>query len=161
MSFGVPKKQILTQEQLESFKTTSTYDAIIQYITVLNEAVVGVKLGDECEPSDVSGLAQKSWSIRLTRSLQSIDALLSILEAVGSIAKSTPPVENSASRFGNPAFKSFYDKVSEESRILHEKIPGLPKDAFKEVSTYFNESWGNRTRIDYGSGHELNFLCWL
>ena len=31
----------------------------------------------------------------------------------------------------------------------------------KEVMGYFCESWGNRTRIDYGSGHELNFICWM
>ena len=26
---------------------------------------------------------------------------------------------------------------------------------------YFGEAWGNRSRIDYGSGMELNFLCWM
>lgn len=38
---------------------------------------------------------------------------------------------------------------------------GLPEESIDEISVYFNESWGNRTRIDYGSGMELNFLCWL
>jgi Phosphotyrosyl phosphate activator (PTPA) protein len=36
-----------------------------------------------------------------------------------------------------------------------------PSEAITEVSGYFCESWGNRARIDYGSGMELNFLCWL
>jgi serine/threonine-protein phosphatase 2A activator len=72
-----------------------------------------------------------------------------------------PPVENSASRFGNPAFRAFYDKVTSELVSLHENIPGIPEDAIEEISGYFKESWGNRTRIDYGSGMELNFLCWL
>ena len=30
-----------------------------------------------------------------------------------------------------------------------------------EVTTYFNNAWGSTTRIDYGSGHELNFLIYL
>ncbi len=36
-----------------------------------------------------------------------------------------------------------------------------PSEAIIEVSGYFCESWGNRARVDYGSGMELNFLCWL
>lgn len=44
---------------------------------------------------------------------------------------------------------------------LHESLPVFPAEAIPEVSGYFVESWGNRTRIDYGSGMELNFLCWL
>jgi hypothetical protein len=33
--------------------------------------------------------------------------------------------------------------------------------AVSELAGYFSESFGNATRIDYGSGHELSFLVWL
>jgi serine/threonine-protein phosphatase 2A activator len=44
-----------------------------------------------------------------------VKALLGILDSVALIAKETPAVDNSGSRFGNPAFKLFYDKVKEVS----------------------------------------------
>lgn len=84
-----------------------------------------------------------------------------MLDSVLEIAKATPPVDNKLSRFGNPAFKTFYDRVAEASSQLHASIPGLDPEAVKEVEVYFRESWGNRERVDYGSGMELNFLCWL
>lgn len=53
----------------------------------------------------------------------------------------------------------------QRSGALHEKLASAgflkDKDSIPELRVYFNESWGNRTRIDYGSGMELNFLCWL
>lgn len=39
--------------------------------------------------------------------------LVAILDSVLSIAMDTPPVDNKMSRFGNPAFKTFYDRVGE------------------------------------------------
>ena len=44
---------------------------------------------------------------------QGVKAILNILDKVEEVAKGIPPVDNKASRFGNPAFRTFYDKVSE------------------------------------------------
>lgn len=92
---------------------------------------------------------------------EAIEYLISTLDRVEQLANDIPPVENKASRFGNPAFRTLYDKISEEAENWHQDIPNFPKEAIAEVSAYFKECWGNRTRIDYGSGMELNFLCWL
>ncbi|KAF9516575.1 hypothetical protein BS47DRAFT_1315238 [Hydnum rufescens UP504] len=143
MAFERPRKAILTTAHLAKFQGSDTYEHIVAYINALNDAVTGVKSTDPCSQSG------------------GVLAILNLLDRVEDIARSTPPVNNLASRFGNPAFKEFYDKVTNESKSLHETLPNLPSESIAEVSVYFNESWGNRTRIDYGSGMELNFLCWM
>lgn len=143
MSFKIPRKAILLPEQLTYFQRSKTHQTVVSYIESLNNAVVGVKLTDECSESPA------------------VTAILGILSEVQKVAENTPPVENTASRFGNPAFRTFYDRVLEMTPSIQATLPKLPHDAIEEVSVYFAESWGNRTRIDYGSGMELNFLCWL
>ncbi|KAF8151977.1 Phosphotyrosyl phosphatase activator [Mycena galopus ATCC 62051] len=143
MSFQVPTKAILTPIQLEYFQTCPTHDEILAYIGVLNDAVVGVKLSADCSQSD------------------GVTAVLRVLDTIEATAHAIPPVENAASRFGNPAFRTFYDRISEVSLRLYTRPFPIPADAREEVGTYLIEAWGNRTRIDYGSGMELNFLCWL
>ncbi|KAF9495158.1 Phosphotyrosyl phosphatase activator [Pleurotus eryngii] len=141
--FQIPQKRILTQEQLAAFKSSKAHEDVLSYIQKLNDSVIGSKLSDECSTSP------------------GVVAVLDILQRVVEIAKDTPPVENAASRFGNPAFRTFYDKVGEVAEPLHAKIPNLSQEAIPEIAVYFKESWGNRQRIDYGSGMELNFLCWM
>lgn len=100
------------------------------------------------------------------------------MDEVEQLVREIPPVDNAKSRFGNPAFQTFYDRLAEVPFVgprawlgltcpsqlspqWHNTIPGLPTDRIATILPYLGESWGNRTRIDYGSGMELNFLCWL
>lgn len=40
-------------------------------------------------------------------------------------------------------------------------LPSPLHIAIPELSEYLNKGFGNETRIDYGSGHELSFAAWL
>jgi serine/threonine-protein phosphatase 2A activator len=63
-------------------------------------------------------------------------------------------------RFGNPAFRLWHQRLCERAVELHaEKLGANP--AWAEVSGYLCDSFGNATRIDYGTGHELHFVAWL
>jgi len=48
---------------------------------------------------------------------------MDLLSQVEKTAKETPPVDNAASRFGNPAFRTFYDKVSEVGDVFFRYKP--------------------------------------
>ena len=90
-----------------------------------------------------------------------IQSLISILLSISSLVDSNPPVDQGASRFGNPAFKKFIDALTSNLNEYHKSL-GLPNpEAVSETSTYLAHSFGSRERIDYGSGHELNFVLWL
>ncbi|WVQ83513.1 serine/threonine-protein phosphatase 2A activator 2 [Cryptococcus sp. DSM 104549] len=144
-SYIIPTKHILSKAHLAAFQRSATHDDILRFIDDLNESIVGRKLRDAGEGSEQ----------------QRTRPILSILDTVLKIAHDIPPVDNKLSRFGNPAFKTFYDKVGEVSTDLHRSIPGLPEEAIPEVEVYFKHSWGNKERVDYGSGMELNFVSWL
>ena len=45
--------------------------------------------------------------------------------------------------------------------VASSDAPPPPPTAAAELAAYFSDSFGNVTRIDYGTGHELNFLVWL
>lgn len=89
-----------------------------------------------------------------------IVALLAILDEADSLLKQHPALDT-GSRFGNPAFRDFLMAVDGALPAWHEKLGVKDGDAQKEIWTYLAHSFGNGSRIDYGSGHELNFILWL
>lgn len=64
-------------------------------------------------------------------------------------------------RFGNKAFRLWLEKQAEKEKEEEalSKIFAPLKNA--ELAGYFAQSFGNAQRIDYGTGHELNFLAFL
>jgi serine/threonine-protein phosphatase 2A activator len=89
-----------------------------------------------------------------------VGKVLRILGEVGDILAACPP-EDTGSRFGNPVFRVFLDKVDDKLGGWLAQLDIADAAAQAEIGAYLANAFGNRRRIDYGSGHELNFFLWL
>ncbi|KAF3932224.1 hypothetical protein ABW20_dc0110307 [Dactylellina cionopaga] len=147
ISFTTPIRRIVTPSDLELFHSSPTYQLLLTFILSLNEACLDKSLKRRLSYEDEAPV---------------IKAMLDSLRKVEKLVKENPRVDNGGSRFGNQGFKDFYDALEKNNRSIHQDMNlGLEDEAIAELSTYLLESFGNRTRIDYGSGHELNFICWI
>ncbi|TPX60246.1 hypothetical protein PhCBS80983_g01921 [Powellomyces hirtus] len=140
-TFRVPTRAILTPDDLERFQTSAAHDDLLHFIEDLSTSVKGKTLRAEYEKSQVT------------------TALLSILDRLDGWTKEILPEENEKSRFGNPAFQTWYDRLAESANTLVEEIEGGL--AAPELACYLINSFGNRKRIDYGTGHEAHFITFL
>jgi hypothetical protein len=59
---------------------------------------------------------------------------MGILDEVWDIAKETPPVDNKLSRFGNPAFKTFYDRVGQVGVCQTELMEGVGEATWGDLA---------------------------
>ena len=145
ISFQTPKRRISTFRDLELFQRSTTYTLILSFVYSLADAAKD----------------RKTSSLSLDTTSPIIHKLCAILSSIEGIIVSCPPAHQGSSRFGNSSFRLFLDEVDAQSSSWHSSL-GLPGPAaIAEVSTYFREAFGNRIRIDYGSGHELNYMIWL
>mmetsp|Transcript_29703 Transcript_29703/g.41805 ORF Transcript_29703/g.41805 Transcript_29703/m.41805 type:complete len:399 (-) Transcript_29703:50-1246(-) len=157
----LPAPVIQDKLELQQFLESQTCNDIVNFILKLNESVKGKTLSSATTPSS-----------------QTVDSILSLLERLEKMISEIPPLPN-ISRFGNKAFYTYYDRIQENltefmNKVLPEDLQNITNSVVVEGSTepqqislqqeigqYFLNSFGNRQRIDYGSGHELNFVLWL
>ncbi|TID18282.1 Serine/threonine-protein phosphatase 2A activator [Venturia nashicola] len=141
--FAVPTRRILSKKDHDLFLASPTYQTLLGFVFGLSDSVHG---------KAISSVSKDSLT-------PTTNAILSILDEAEALVVTNPPLDT-GSRFGNPAFRSFFDAVTKHLPEWHTQL-ALPQAAIAEVSTYLQHSFGSASRIDYGSGHELNFLLWL
>lgn len=144
---GRPIKHIKTAMDIPRFYTSQAYFYLNHFILMLNEAMKKKKLTDACEVSPI-----------IQRSIQVLEQMRSWLQEY------PPQTQASLSRFGNISYRSWFDRLLAESDALQKFVLGDSKYEdwiVIELSCYFKEAFGNRTRIDYGTGHELAFVAWM
>lgn len=150
VKFKRPVRRILSLQDLERFTSSASHALLTAFVFTLSDSVQDVPTSEVAEKERHSSVA----------------FLLTILDEVEESLKQHPPDDNNGSRFGNPQFRTFLSSVSARSKALHRKLLSqLPTNvldgAADELLTYFDNAWGSSTRIDYGSGHELNYLVYL
>ncbi|KAI9842897.1 MAG: Serine/threonine-protein phosphatase 2A activator 2 [Sclerophora amabilis] len=152
LTFSIPTRRILSPRDHELFLASPTYDLLLSFVFSLSESVRDTPVSAVSPPpADDDELAP------------TLRGVLRVLDEVEDVVRACPPEEQGDSRFGNRGFRPFLDALGREAGRWHEQL-GVDDDddgGRAEVSTYFLQAFGNRTRIDYGSGHELNFITWL
>ncbi|XP_022976663.1 serine/threonine-protein phosphatase 2A activator-like [Cucurbita maxima] len=141
--FQVPSKRIRSPDDLRHFHDSDSGRNFIGFIVALSESTRGRKISDPCYASDT------------------VNSIVSILDTLIQWVDDIPPARM-ASRYGNLSYRTWHARMVENSDSLMLRF--LPEDlhsATVELVPYFTDSFGNSTRIDYGTGHETQFAAWL
>ncbi|KAF2070110.1 hypothetical protein CYY_008573 [Polysphondylium violaceum] len=146
------EKRISGKRDLECFHTSSTYDELLNFIVQLSVDTQGKSLTTTTQ--DESHISDAIKSIEY------------ILDQLDRFVNEIPP-KPVRTRFGNESFVEWFDRIQIEipnlliDKLNHQQQTPLPQYIINEISGYLGNSFGDRSRIDYGSGHELNFICFL
>eukprot|EP00727_Mastigamoeba_balamuthi_P008343 m51a1_g4130 putative serine threonine-protein phosphatase 2a activator-like (301) ;mRNA; r:189638-190857 len=143
-TFQEAAKRIADITDMERWRTSPAYAAFTSFIRALNESVLGVKTTADCPVSPA-----------LERVLGQLDRMSQWIDQI-------PPEPAQTSRYGNKAYRVWHARLVESLPDIHAVIlPQSAVGASGELSAYLSDSFGNATRIDYGSGHEMAFVAWL
>lgn len=141
--FVQPKKAVKIPAHMAMWEKSEAYFEYLGFILALNEAVQGKALNVECPQSPA------------------ICHVIAMLNEFDEWITQIPPTDQ-PQRFGNKSFRTWYERLQEHGINQLQKV--LPKEMHKavpEIIEYLYESFGNPTRIDYGTGHEMAFLMFL
>lgn len=145
-SFVEPQKSILNKRfPMEKFRFTKVYYYITNFVQTVQTVVQGKAYAD-CPAFPEDGVVRRMGDV---------------LDKVVVLFEETPPTERTH-RYGNPSFRTFMQKVHEHVDDWHrELLPPELHPAIVEFRCYFLDMFGSEGRMDYGTGHELNFLAWV
>ena len=160
-TFIPPRKRITSIELLRAFLTSSTASDFLSFALACNNAVKGLSL---------------SSSTTSTPPSPAIAGILTIIDTLDTWVTEIPPADHTL-RYGNPSFRVWFQRLKEQAPALLSSFLAVVATAttttansiskkkhsaiVQELTPYFIDSFGNETRIDYGTGHETNFIAFI
>lgn len=140
--FIVPVKAIRTPKDMQSFQTSDTYAQLMQFIQMCSESIAGIEFPSSSSSVDIDPIA-----------IPAIVDLQGFIAQLSSWVDEIPPIKQPM-RFGNRAFRNWHARLMVEVPTflsLYLATYGM-SEASVELTPYLCQSFGNETRIDYGTG---------
>jgi serine/threonine-protein phosphatase 2A activator len=129
-------KRIHTHADLHDFQNSESFLQLTTFLDALVDSVKGKpEWNDSCP--------------------ESLEFFASLLQKLNESLDTFNLKQSSGSRFGNPLFREWY---------ASQALPAIEKATLnqgREFREYLCLSFGNLSRLDYGTGHELNFIASL
>ena len=147
-NFCTPQKIGNKPDLMTKFIISPAFQDIVNFLYDIQHRIKGMKKSEVI-------------SVSANECLQEFDNLYNKLEE---LYIKHPPREGNE-KYTDPVFKRFHTDLNDnfenimQSTIL--KSDKIPKNLILEIKPYFMDSFGNPFRMDYGTGHELNYLCFL
>lgn len=160
-AFATPSKRINDGDDLDFFLSSAAYRDLTLWLLQLNRSMFPTK--DNNGQTHLSDLTKPP---PLSKTVQQLEALLT---AFTSLLDRAPP-STGPRRFGNVAFREWYNMAEQEAGsllrthlgdILQLHSRSEPENLLNELKSYLLGSFGSAQRLDYGTGHELSFLAFL
>ena len=133
---------------MPKFLRSPAFKDIVNFLYNIQNKIKGIKLSDIPPKSN-------------NKCLSNFENLFNSLEE---LYIKFPPKEGNE-KYNIPVFKDFHTYLVQnyENIMMNSvlKLENIPKNLVLELKSYFIDSFGNPSRMDYGTGHELNFLCFL
>jgi hypothetical protein len=144
----IPQKGIFSEQDVQKFRESNACKNIMEFI-------------EKCGAS-VKGLKARDPSVAIPPVISSLGNFFDSLYA---LVDEFPPLDQPM-RYGNKAFRQWYAALlSKVPAFLETLLPVEKRGAAIEIGPYLIGAFGNETRIDFGTGHELSlvvfFFCLL
>lgn len=144
-----PVRKIFSLQDVDKWKASPAFRDYNSFVKQLNDSIKGVhaeqfKLCSEDSITEPVLVQVKE-----------------LLQRLSSAADRIAPFDDDKNqRFGNKAYRDWFDEMAAE---VHASVSQMPFDAALgcELEAYLRDAFGNRQRIDYGTGHEMNFVIFL
>lgn len=140
---GPPRRRISTMAHLDAFLESPACADLEAFARRLSAEAAG--------KATVAGAAYAGGCA-------GVRGMLGALDAASARVAAFPPQREVASRFGNVAFRSWMEATEAASEA---DMRALTEERPVELAGYWVGSFGNKNRLDYGTGHEASFLVWL
>ncbi|KAH8508747.1 hypothetical protein H0E87_010765 [Populus deltoides] len=142
-TFQSPSKKIQSPDDIRRFINSDSSKNFLGFVVALSESIRAHKISDSCHESTT------------------LKNIVSVIESLVHWIEEIPPVQQS-SRYGNISYRTWHNRLVENSEnLMLQFLPDNLKSSTVEIVPYFTDSFGNSSRIDYGTGHETNFAAWL